>query len=209
MPKIINNIESKLICIAEELFVEKGYDAVNIRILAKRAGVASGTVYNYFSSKEALYQAVLIDSWDKTMLLLGEILNEETSLNERMKKFFQTMYIEVENRKGLGGRVVLEEKKKNKSSDDTEEKLNQYMSRIKKMVIEMISAHEYLSREIEDSERLANVLIGSFWMLQRHHTGQREENLKFIDKYLDILLGKPNSDKQVCPLLCAKDETNG
>ncbi|WP_430883141.1 TetR/AcrR family transcriptional regulator [Fusibacter sp. JL216-2] len=193
MPKIINDIESKLITTAEELFIEKGYDAVNIRLLAKTVGVASGTVYNYFSSKENLYQAVLIDSWDKTMSLLNEILCEEISLNLRMKKFFETMYIEVENRKGLGGRVVLEEKKKKNVANETEEKLDHYMSRIKDMVIEMINAHDNLKSKIDDSERLANVLIGSFWMLQRHHTGQREENIKFIGNYLDIILGEHGS----------------
>lgn len=189
MPKIINDIESKLIKTAEELFIEKGYDAVNMRMLAKQAGVASGTVYNYFSSKEALYQAVLIDSWDKTMLRLSQILKEETSLNDRMKKFFRTMYIEVENRKGLGGRVILEEKKKKNTANNTEKTLDQYMSRIKEMVMEMAAAHTLLSSEINDKERLANVLIGSFWMLQRHHTGQREENISFIEDYLDVLLG--------------------
>ncbi len=123
------------------------------------------------------------------MSLLNEILCEEISLNLRMKKFFETMYIEVENRKGLGGRVVLEEKKKKNVANETEEKLDHYMSRIKDMVIEMINAHDNLKSKIDDSERLANVLIGSFWMLQRHHTGQREENIKFIGNYLDIILG--------------------
>ncbi len=55
------------------------------------------------------------------MSLLNEILCEEISLNLRMKKFFETMYIEVENRKGLGGRVVLEEKKKKNVANETEE----------------------------------------------------------------------------------------
>ncbi len=162
---------------------------MNMRKIAKSAGVASGTVYNYFSSKEALYQAVLIDSWDKTMEALQLIMMEDLPLNDRIKKFFRTMYIEVENRQGLGGRIILEERKK-KTKDDTttEVKLGQYMNKIQEMFIEMVKQHEYLTQKIGDPERLTNVLIGSFWMLQRHHNGESEGNMKFIDNYLNVVL---------------------
>lgn len=44
---------------ALELFVERGYAATRLEDVAARAGVSKGTVYLYFSGKEALFQAVI------------------------------------------------------------------------------------------------------------------------------------------------------
>jgi AcrR family transcriptional regulator len=39
---------------AQELFVQRGYAATTTRDLARAAGIAAGTLFNYFGSKEAL-----------------------------------------------------------------------------------------------------------------------------------------------------------
>lgn len=44
---------------ALELFVEKGFAATRLEEIAARAGVAKGTVYLYFDSKEALFKAAV------------------------------------------------------------------------------------------------------------------------------------------------------
>ena len=43
-------------------------DAVNIRSIAKRAGIASGTVYNYFLSKDEILLALTEEYWKQTLL---------------------------------------------------------------------------------------------------------------------------------------------
>lgn len=44
---------------ALDLFTEKGFAATKLNEVAKRAGVSKGTVYLYFESKEALFQALV------------------------------------------------------------------------------------------------------------------------------------------------------
>jgi AcrR family transcriptional regulator len=44
---------------AEELFAEQGLQAAKIEHIAQRAGVAVGTVYNYFADRDALLRAVM------------------------------------------------------------------------------------------------------------------------------------------------------
>src|SRR5512138_3409704 len=46
---------------ALELGAEGGYDAVQMRDVASRAGVALGTFYRYFPSKDALLLAVMVE----------------------------------------------------------------------------------------------------------------------------------------------------
>jgi len=50
----------KVIRAALELGAEGGYDSVQMRDVAARAGVALGTIYRYFSSKDHLLAAALV-----------------------------------------------------------------------------------------------------------------------------------------------------
>ncbi|AHF79492.1 TetR/AcrR family transcriptional regulator [Thermococcus paralvinellae] len=47
---------------ARELFAEKGYDKTTVDEIVERAGVAKGTFYNYFRSKEELIKIVALQS---------------------------------------------------------------------------------------------------------------------------------------------------
>jgi AcrR family transcriptional regulator len=51
----------RIVRAAIELLEEGEYDTVQIRDVAERAGVALGTLYRYFTSKEHLYAAALLE----------------------------------------------------------------------------------------------------------------------------------------------------
>lgn len=63
MPKIIENLENRLLEEAQKQLQESGYGAMTIRSVAKGCGVGVGTVYNYFPSKEGLVAAYLLTDW--------------------------------------------------------------------------------------------------------------------------------------------------
>ncbi|MFL7870507.1 MAG: TetR/AcrR family transcriptional regulator [Anaerolineales bacterium] len=46
---------------AYELFLEQGYSATSMRRIAERAGLALGGIYNHFSSKEEIFEAIILD----------------------------------------------------------------------------------------------------------------------------------------------------
>ncbi len=46
---------------AVNLFMEHGYHATSMRQIAEQAGLALGGIYNHFSSKEELFEAIIID----------------------------------------------------------------------------------------------------------------------------------------------------
>jgi AcrR family transcriptional regulator len=46
---------------AYELFLEQGYSATSMRRIAERAGLALGGIYNHFSGKEEIFEAVIKD----------------------------------------------------------------------------------------------------------------------------------------------------
>ena len=65
MPKIIENLESKLMEAAKQQIEQSGYGAMTIRSVPKACGVGVGTVYNYFPSKDSLLAASLLEDWSR------------------------------------------------------------------------------------------------------------------------------------------------
>lgn len=55
-----------LLAAARHVFAARGYHAANVSHIIDEAGVARGTFYNYFESKRAVFQAVLLE-------LMGEV----------------------------------------------------------------------------------------------------------------------------------------
>lgn len=58
-----NEARSKILSAAHELLMEKGYDVTTTDEVADRAGIAAGTLYNYFKSKAELFTEVFIDEY--------------------------------------------------------------------------------------------------------------------------------------------------
>ena len=63
MPKLLDNIKEKAIEEARREMLSDGYRAMTIRRVAKELGIAVGTLYNYFSSKEYLEACVMLEDW--------------------------------------------------------------------------------------------------------------------------------------------------
>ena len=63
MPKILEHVKEQLITEAERQLREVGYAKTNIRSVAAACGIAVGTVYNYFPSKEMLVATCLAEDW--------------------------------------------------------------------------------------------------------------------------------------------------
>ncbi len=51
---------AEIISAAYQLFMECGYHGTSIRQVAQQAGVALGSIYNHFSSKDDIFEAVLL-----------------------------------------------------------------------------------------------------------------------------------------------------
>jgi AcrR family transcriptional regulator len=63
MPKNLTNIRHEIIQTTREMILENGYDKLNIRDVARRCGIATGTFYNYFRSKQDIVSSLLDADW--------------------------------------------------------------------------------------------------------------------------------------------------
>ena len=76
MPKIIENLKTKLIEEAGRQIEQVGYGAMTMRSVAKGCGIGVGTVYNYFSGKEEFVASVLLERWKKAMKKICDVAEE-------------------------------------------------------------------------------------------------------------------------------------
>lgn len=63
MPKRIEALRQTLLARSRDLLLHDGYDKLTIRAVAAACGVAVGTVYNYFPSKDMLVASVMLEDW--------------------------------------------------------------------------------------------------------------------------------------------------
>ncbi|MBP5153839.1 MAG: TetR/AcrR family transcriptional regulator [Lachnospiraceae bacterium] len=65
MPKIIENIRENALAEARKELLADGYRGMTLRRVAGALGIALGTVYNYFPSKEYLAAGVMLEDWQE------------------------------------------------------------------------------------------------------------------------------------------------
>lgn len=94
--KVSKKLEAKLQAIlqaAKEVFAEHGYHGTSIKDIARRAGVATGTIYLYLRNKEALF-ATLIDELYE--MVLQEITAKRKEVTGTRAKLCASMVAALE-----------------------------------------------------------------------------------------------------------------
>jgi len=78
---------------AREVFAELGYDAAGVRDIVRRTELASGTFYNYFPDKEAVFRAIVDESAQEVRARLHEVrssaLTLEAFVGDAYRAWFQ------------------------------------------------------------------------------------------------------------------------
>lgn len=108
---------------AFELFMEQGYHATSMRQIADRVGLALGGIYNHFTSKDEIFEAIIIDKHPYKKVLPAILAAEGETLEEFFKNAFRAfvselgdrpeylnlMFIELVEFKGRHGAAMLRE----------------------------------------------------------------------------------------------------
>ena len=90
-----NERKNEIIDVAEVLFYSKGYESCTINDILKQVGIAKGTFYHYFSSKEEILDAVL-DRIISQMLarIHGSLASASVNHPERLMQVFLAMRVD-------------------------------------------------------------------------------------------------------------------
>ncbi len=177
MPKLIRNIEDRIFFSAKELFSEKGYEQVNMKEIAKRADMAVGTLYNYFSNKNELYFSVLEKSWNSTLMKLNALQKGDIDNKKRLKSSILFLYEDILERKCMG----IEVRKVKELKDDTS------FAKIEQKILNTIKAiftEIKIKPNFEDDENILDKVVYSLLinvtLLVEYYNEDKINNLNYL-----------------------------
>ena len=91
MKEKIEDKKTALLQAALKLFTERGFHGTSTAQISKKAGVATGTLFNYFSTKEDLINALYFDVKGKLSHNLVKGLQTQITFYEKLKKIWYNM----------------------------------------------------------------------------------------------------------------------
>lgn len=77
---------------ALELFTEKGINSTTTKEIARKAGVAEGTIYIYFKSKDELAYSLFVEHMNNFRQYLEDSIGDTTDPIESMERLVETFY---------------------------------------------------------------------------------------------------------------------
>ncbi len=75
-----------ILAVAKVLFADKGYHGVSVDEIARRLGVSPAILYRHFSSKDALYEAVLNDIACKRESYVEAVVESDGSFGDVLRR---------------------------------------------------------------------------------------------------------------------------
>jgi TetR/AcrR family fatty acid metabolism transcriptional regulator len=84
--------KEEIIKITAQLFSEKSYHDVTMDEIAEKVGVAKGTIYLYFESKEELYLKILEDRHEAIESLLEKEIAKSDSAPQKLRKILRIIF---------------------------------------------------------------------------------------------------------------------
>ena len=92
MPKVILNIREEIIKSAFEILRTEDFSEFNIRHIAKKCNIGTGTVYNYFASKEEIILAIADYNFEALLNEIDEKVLSDYSQKEKMRIIFDIIH---------------------------------------------------------------------------------------------------------------------
>src|SRR6266853_2989653 len=84
--------EALILQVAEEVLMEKGYYETSIDEIAARVGIAKGTVYLHFPSKEDLVIAIFERDMQQLLQYIDSTMSSALTARGKLQAIFQAIY---------------------------------------------------------------------------------------------------------------------
>lgn len=79
--------EGQILSAAESVFQKKGMDGARMQEIADEAGINKAMLHYYYRSKQLLFEAVFTNAFSLLAPQLNKILNDDSSIEEKVKNF--------------------------------------------------------------------------------------------------------------------------
>ena len=193
MPKKIPDVREKILKSAERLFNHYSYEEVDMRLIAKEAGVSVGTIYYHFTDKAGIFISTFENSLDTWFGNLNGIKNSAVHPAQRLNQYLTFLH-QITNDRMEAVRMVFYEGIFSSPADSQCKQIGKLFDKIKnQLVIDIASILKDMmpkDRQMDENliDRLTISTLGSFLTLNKRFPQEIEENVKYITSALEALI---------------------
>lgn len=101
-------IKEKILAVAEEMFLKKGFFPTTVDEIAQQARIAKGTVYLYFPTKESIYLTLFESKLKMGIEILERVKDMRISAKEKISLILDEWFSKIKEAKGLPSFLTLE-----------------------------------------------------------------------------------------------------
>ncbi|MCI2228587.1 TetR/AcrR family transcriptional regulator [Polaribacter sp. MSW13] len=143
------NTEVQILEAAKRIFQTKGMDGARMQEIANEAGINKAMLHYYYRSKQLLFEAVFKNAFSLLAPQLNTILNDDSSIEEKIRKFSSNYISFIEKHPYLPNFIIQElnrnpgfifKMEENKSFPNLEKFKKQVDDEVDKGFIKKISA---------------------------------------------------------------------
>ena len=167
---------------AYDIFSKKGYKATGISEIAKQAGVAVGSFYNYYESKEAIFLDIYIDENNRARQAMIDDINWKIDMVELISQIFRQSRHLVASNKILAEwyNPAIADELHNYYSSEEGKVGNPFHQFLVKTFTDRMMAEGYSEEKIQDILQVYNL----FYYMDMHIT---ENDFPNIGRTVEIL----------------------
>jgi AcrR family transcriptional regulator len=101
LSRIIENPKQLILDRAKEILYNEGFKRFSMRTLSKKCGIALGTIYNYYSTKEELIVEMMTAYWKEQFYIIEDIVNSNDTLYIKLNEIFNKISIFIKTFKDI------------------------------------------------------------------------------------------------------------
>lgn len=169
---------------AIEVIAESGYYNTKMSWIADRAGIAVGTIYNYFAGKEEVLEVIFAREFEKRLDILSELEeHDDISSRDKLEKFLQVHFAEIKQNPALGKILVREKEFPKKETGSINNYLNKLPESIQ-VILETAQADK--NGSIDNPPLTAALIFGAIQGVVERAV--KSENYRLLDEASDKIL---------------------
>lgn len=130
-----DNKRQKILRSAVQVFAQKGFYNAKVADIARRAGVADGTIYLYFKNKDEILISIFEEEMGKFIGCMEQALNRQSDPIEKIKIFIQAHLQFVRQNPRVAQVLQLELRQSNKFIKEYKgSKLKEYLNLLEALI---------------------------------------------------------------------------
>ena len=176
MPRIIPDIENRILNATRGRLVREGNRNFSMRSIAEECGISAGSIYNYYRSKYDLAAAVVVCDWKKVLAEMTDRAENAESFAQGMEEIRRTAASFIDTYRAAWNMFA--------GGARTIELQNKYHTVILRDVMGPVGtlAYRFGGRRLSNLSRLLSELVLSSAMYRDIHPGELKQMCAYFVK---------------------------